>query len=119
MQVDTMRDVAVLVRSTRLARGMTQAELAAQMGVSRDWVVRLEKGHPRLEVQRVLDALHVLGVEMQSTNPSEDSQGERTSQSPVKGGTARSHKDVSVDPLGSVGRAGDPFDDLFKTDGGR
>ena len=56
MQVKTMGDLGALVRSGRTARGMTQADLAARLRMSRDWVVRLEKGHPRLEAQRVLDA---------------------------------------------------------------
>ena len=67
MQVKTMGDVGALVRSARTARGLTQADLAAQLRVSRDWVVRLEKGHPRLEAQRVLDALRVVGVALEAT----------------------------------------------------
>jgi antitoxin VapB len=67
MQVKTMGDVGALVRSARTARGMTQADLAAQLRMSRDWVVRLEKGHPRLEAQRVLDALRVVGVQLEAT----------------------------------------------------
>jgi transcriptional regulator with XRE-family HTH domain len=69
MQVKTMSDLGALVRSARTARGMTQADLAAQLRMSRDWVVRLEKGHPRLEAQRVLDALRVVGVGLDATLP--------------------------------------------------
>jgi transcriptional regulator with XRE-family HTH domain len=43
-------------------RVLTQADLASRLQISRDWVVRLERGHPRLEAQRVLDALVVLGA---------------------------------------------------------
>ncbi|MFB9313235.1 helix-turn-helix domain-containing protein [Nocardioides plantarum] len=64
MQVETMRDLSSLVRSTRLSRGLTQAELAARLGVSRDWVVRLEQAGTRLEVQKVLDVLVVLGLQL-------------------------------------------------------
>jgi y4mF family transcriptional regulator len=62
MQAKTVRDLGALVRSARAHRGMTQADLAHELRVSRDWVVRLEKGHPRLEAQKVLDALQVLGL---------------------------------------------------------
>lgn len=62
MRATTVRDLGALARSERRARAMTQAELAERLGVSRDWVVRLEQGHPRLEAQRVLDALAVLGL---------------------------------------------------------
>lgn len=62
MQAKTVRELGAFVRSLRREQGLTQAELAGLLGVSRDWVVRLEHGHPRLEAQRVLDALVVLGV---------------------------------------------------------
>jgi y4mF family transcriptional regulator len=62
MHAKTVRELGAFVRSQRREQGLTQAELAGLLGVSRDWVVRLEQGHPRLEAQRVLDALVVLGV---------------------------------------------------------
>lgn len=61
----TVRTLGAAVRAERKAQGMTQAELATRLQVSRDWVVRLEQGHPRLEAQRVLDALAVLGVPLE------------------------------------------------------
>lgn len=67
MEIRTMGDLGALVRSARTARGMTQADLAARLHMSRDWVVRLEKGHPRLEAQRVLDALRLVGVNLDAT----------------------------------------------------
>ncbi|MBB5785887.1 helix-turn-helix domain-containing protein [Jiangella mangrovi] len=62
MRARTVRDLGALVREARRLSGMTQAELAAAVGVSRDWVIRLERGHPRLEAQLVLDALAVAGL---------------------------------------------------------
>jgi hypothetical protein len=41
---------------------MTQAALAHRAGVGRDWIVRLEGGHPRLEAQKVLDIMLLLGL---------------------------------------------------------
>ena len=67
MEIRTMGDLGALVRKARTARGMTQADLAARLHMSRDWVVRLEKGHPRLEAQRVLDALRLVGVNLDAT----------------------------------------------------
>lgn len=107
MQVKTMRDLGALVRSARTARGMTQADLAAQLRMSRDWVVRLEKGHPRLEAQRVLDALRVVGVSLDATVPEAPTNARRKS-SP--GGTAQKPKKVATDPTPP-----DPFDALFGT----
>ena len=62
MHIRTVRDVGAAVRQARADRRMTQAELAARIGVARDWVVRLERGHPRLEAQLVLDALDAVGL---------------------------------------------------------
>ncbi|MDX1874531.1 helix-turn-helix domain-containing protein [Mycolicibacterium sp. 120266] len=91
MQVKTMGDLGALVRSARTARGMTQADLAAQLHVGRDWVIRLEKGHPRLEAQRVLDALQVVGVHLEVTA----SDSLPTSRHPRTEGAS----EVAVDPF--------------------
>ena len=68
MQVRTARDLGAMVRTTRRAHGLTQADLADRLRVSRDWVIRLEKGSPRLETQKVLDALGVLGLTLEVAN---------------------------------------------------
>jgi len=62
MQVHTVRDLGAAVRQARTDQKMSQAELAAKVGVSRNWIMRLEKGHPRLEAQLVLDAMAAAGV---------------------------------------------------------
>lgn len=43
MQVHTVRDLGALVRTARRAHGLTQAELADRLRVSRDRVIRLER----------------------------------------------------------------------------
>lgn len=62
MEVHTVSDLGAAVRGARIAHGMTQADLAERLSVSRRWVVRLEQGNPRLEVQLVLDALAAVGL---------------------------------------------------------
>lgn len=54
-------DVGLFVRNERLRQGRTQANLAAEARVSRDWLVRLERGHPRLEFSLVMRVLETLG----------------------------------------------------------
>lgn len=107
MQVKTMGDLGALVRSARTARGMTQADLAAQLRMSRDWVVRLEKGHPRLEAQRVLDALRVVGVSLEATAPEAPTNARRKR---GREGAAQKSKPAGTDPAPR-----DPFDALFGT----
>jgi transcriptional regulator with XRE-family HTH domain len=107
MQVKTMGDVGALVRSARTARGMTQADLAEQLRISRDWVVRLEKGHPRLEAQRVLDALRVVGIGLEATVPEARAnvRHKRSQKGAVK----------KPKPAARGAAPGDPFDALFGT----
>ncbi|WP_442914396.1 helix-turn-helix domain-containing protein [Kribbella sp. NBC_00709] len=62
MELHTVRDVGAAVRDARIHRRLTQAELARLAGVSREWLVRLEQGHPRLEIQLVLDTLAALSL---------------------------------------------------------
>lgn len=62
MKIISVRDIAVLVKQERKKCGWTQAELAMRSGVSRDWVIALEKGKPTLElglVLRTVKALHI------------------------------------------------------------
>lgn len=60
------------VRAARKRRGMTQAELSARAGVSRQWLVRLERGQsPRAEMGRVLAVLGHLGLEVHLVDPGE------------------------------------------------
>ena len=43
---------------------MTQQELADQVGTTRQWVIRLERGRDSPAMSRVLVSLSVLGLEM-------------------------------------------------------
>ena len=53
------------VRSAREARELTQVGLAAQAGVARQWLVRLEAGRlPNPTLQNIFRVLHVLDLEL-------------------------------------------------------
>lgn len=52
----------MVVRDARLTQGLTQQDLAQVAGVSRQWIVALEKGAPRAEIGRVLEVLRALGL---------------------------------------------------------
>ena len=64
MKVRSPRDAAIVVREARLARHMSQADLAEQLQVSRAWIIKLEQGRARLELGLVLKALDALGLVM-------------------------------------------------------
>lgn len=67
LAMDTARtpsDVGNIIRARRKRLGWDQARLAHEIGVSRQWVVDIEKGKPRAELQLILRALQALGLEL-------------------------------------------------------
>jgi HTH-type transcriptional regulator/antitoxin HipB len=62
MLIRTPTDLGAVIRDRRRRRGLDQQELARKIGVSRQWVLEVEKGKPRAEVGLILRALDALGV---------------------------------------------------------
>jgi HTH-type transcriptional regulator/antitoxin HipB len=62
MEVRDAGDVAVVLKEARLARGMTQHQLASRLGVSRQWVVAVEAGAPTARLGLVVRALREVGL---------------------------------------------------------
>ncbi|CAH0293092.1 hypothetical protein SRABI35_04095 [Stenotrophomonas lactitubi] len=60
----TSHDLGVAIRQRRKVLRWDQARLAERVGVSRQWVIEMEKGKPRAELQLVLRTLNVLGLVM-------------------------------------------------------
>jgi len=63
--VQTSAQVGELVRAVRRSQGLLQADLAGLSGTGNRFVVDLERGKPTLQLQKVLDALDLLGLEVQ------------------------------------------------------
>jgi HTH-type transcriptional regulator / antitoxin HipB len=64
MQVRTDSDLGIVIRDRRKQLGLDQGTLASRVGVSRQWIVEVEKGKPRAEVGLILRVLRVLGMEL-------------------------------------------------------
>ena len=58
----TVRDVALIARDRRSSLGWSQAQLAAKVGVGREWIIQFEKGKPTAEWGLVLRVLRELGI---------------------------------------------------------
>jgi HTH-type transcriptional regulator/antitoxin HipB len=69
MRVNSINDLAAAVRGRRLALGLTQAELADRIGVSRDWVNYFESGKPTVELILVLRVLEGLDLTLDVSEP--------------------------------------------------
>lgn len=65
MFIRTPQDIGALLRESRKKAGLGQAELARRIGVSRQWVVEVERGKPRAEIGLVLRALNTLDSPLQ------------------------------------------------------
>ncbi len=62
MRLRTSSDMGAAIREKRRALGWDQRTLATKVGVSRQWVIEVEKGKPRAAMKLVLRALEVLGI---------------------------------------------------------
>lgn len=62
MHVRNPREVGLLIKDRRRKLSLSQAELAARIGVSRHWVMGVEAGKPTVELGLVLAALSALDV---------------------------------------------------------
>ncbi len=60
MNIVSVKDLTRVIRQERKSRGWTQAELAERSGVSRDWIIELEKAKPNVSLMLVLRTLKAL-----------------------------------------------------------
>jgi HTH-type transcriptional regulator / antitoxin HipB len=67
MLVRSPADVGRLLKERRIKNGLSQQELAESIGVSRQWVVKVERGHARAEIGSVLRAFRAVGIWLDST----------------------------------------------------
>lgn len=64
MMIRTPIDLGAAIRDRRRRLQLDQDELAARVGVSRKWVIDVEKGKPRAELGLVLRTLDALGLKL-------------------------------------------------------
>ncbi len=67
MFVRTPADLGAAIRDRRKQLKLDQSTLAKQIGVSRQWVIETERGHPRAELGLVLRALDALNIHLDTT----------------------------------------------------
>jgi HTH-type transcriptional regulator/antitoxin HipB len=63
MVIRTVRELGLLLRERRRSLKLSQAELAERIGVTRQWVVEIERGKPRAEIGLVLHAIRALRLD--------------------------------------------------------
>lgn len=63
--IHTSAELGELVKDARRAQGLLQADLAGLSGTGNRFIGELERGKPTLQLQKVLDMLDLLGLEVQ------------------------------------------------------
>jgi len=64
MRIRTPLEFGLVIREKRRQRKLSQAELARKVGVSRQWIVAVERGKSRSELSLVLQTLNVLNISL-------------------------------------------------------
>lgn len=65
MAIHSSVELGELVKAVRRSQGLLQTDLAGLSGTGNRFVVDLERGKPTLQLQKVLDMLDLLGLEVQ------------------------------------------------------
>jgi HTH-type transcriptional regulator/antitoxin HipB len=86
MLLRTPADLGAALRDRRKQLGLDQSTFAKRIGVSRQWVIGVERGHPRAAMGLVLRAIDALGIRL-------DASAERTSR------RGRAASDVDIDAI--------------------
>lgn len=58
-----------LLQQARLARGLSQQQLAAELGISQAYVSELESGKTSLALLRIFDIMRLTGMTLHATIP--------------------------------------------------
>lgn len=62
--VQTTASLGDLVREVRKRQGLTQLDVAGLAGLSNRFIIDLERGKETLQMQKALDVLALLGLEL-------------------------------------------------------
>lgn len=68
--IQSSEDLGLVIRAVRKSTQVRQDDLAAMVGVSRQFTVDVEKGKPTVQLARVLRLLKELGIELSVDIPS-------------------------------------------------
>jgi HTH-type transcriptional regulator / antitoxin HipB len=73
--VHNPRDIGRAIAGVRAERGLTQAQLAEELGIDRAYLARLESGADQLVLERTLLALRRMGATITVSLPDEEPDG--------------------------------------------
>ncbi len=62
--ITSVEELGKIVLATRKSQGLTQADIAGLSNSGNRFIVDLEKGKPTLQMQKALEVLALLGLEL-------------------------------------------------------
>lgn len=68
MRIRSPSELGALIRSRRRQLGLGQSALAEKVGVSRQWIIEIEKGKSRAAIGLILRTLNALGILLDARN---------------------------------------------------
>ncbi|OAF08709.1 transcriptional regulator [Bradyrhizobium centrolobii] len=92
MLIRTPADLGAVIRDRRKRLKLDQSTLAKRIGVSRQWVIDIEHGHPRAELALVLRALDALGIPLDADDQQMTSRGSARSAIDINAIVAKAKK---------------------------
>ena len=63
-RISTVRELGQVIQNTRKGQGLTQVDISGLAHTGNRFVVDLENGKPTIQMQKVLDVLGLLGLEL-------------------------------------------------------
>ncbi len=63
-RISSSKDLGIILARARTARGLTQREVAARLGVTQKWISAVEQGKSRAWIDKVLELTYFLGVQI-------------------------------------------------------
>ena len=67
MLIRTFADFGAIIRDRRKTIKLDQSTLAKSIGASRQWVIAVEHGHARAELDLVLRAIDAVGIRLDAS----------------------------------------------------
>ena len=67
MFIRTPADLGAVIRDRRKQLGLDQSTFAKRIGVSRQWLIEVERGHTRAAMGLVLRAIDALGIRLDAS----------------------------------------------------
>jgi len=66
-RISSSKDLGIILARARKKRGLSQRQVAAQLGVTQKWISAIEQGKSRAWIDKVLELSYFLGVQIHAT----------------------------------------------------